>query len=112
MRPASHLPLIQTGQTRRRDSRVNKPTLIHHIQARTDIDTRTVTRVLQALGIVVSTELQANETVTLPLLGRLVPMESAGGGRKKKRIAAFEASPSLRSKLSNPITRLRMVHSR
>ena len=61
---------------------MNKADVIHNIHVRTEIDPRQVAKVLTALSIVVSAELQANETVVLPHLGRLVPMEGGGGGQE------------------------------
>ncbi|AGG89036.1 hypothetical protein [Rhodanobacter denitrificans] len=85
--------------------------LVFLIHEKTGVPTADVSRVLRELGILTSNELQANETVSLPLLGRLVPLEQTAFGEKRRRVVTFEPSPALRKKLANPFRRLRSVTS-
>ncbi|MEY2117280.1 hypothetical protein [Rhodanobacter sp. FW106-PBR-R2A-1-13] len=83
--------------------------LVFLIHEKTGVSTTDVSRVLRELGVLASNELQANETVALPLLGRLVPMEKTAFGEKRRRVVSFEPSPALRKKLAYPFRRLRTV---
>jgi len=81
--------------------------IINEIQVQTGQTKKTIKDVLLALSVVLAGELQANEPVEVPHLGRLLPMDKPLGMNRRIRVAEFNASRELRRKLDAPIRRAR-----
>lgn len=85
--------------------------VISRIEERAEVSKDVIRRVLLALSVVIGGELQANEPVELPHLGRLVPMDKPVRGNKRVRVTTFEPNAALKKKLAYPLARMRLVHS-
>lgn len=76
---------------------------------RTGVPRDVVRKVLRAVAVILAAELQANESVPIPHLGTLVPMEKPVRSNKRPRVVTFEPNTALKKKLANPTRRLRVV---
>lgn len=88
---------------------MNRDAVIKAIETHTSHSKKVIKDVLQAMGVVLTGELQANEPVDLPYMGRLLPVDVPQGQNRRVRLAQFEASPGLRKKLSSPVRRARVA---
>lgn len=79
--------------------------IINQIHLQTGHTKRAISEVLLSLSVVLTGELQANEPVELPHLGRLFPIDKPLGGNRRTRVAEFAAGRELRRKLGAPIRR-------
>jgi nucleoid DNA-binding protein len=79
------------------------------IQGHSPHSRKTITDVLEALSIVVTGELQANEPVSLPFLGKLLPIDVPQGRNKRVREAQFKPNRDLRKQLGAPLRRAKIA---
>lgn len=88
---------------------MNSNELIWLVAYRADLSPKQARRLLRELALTVANGLAGNETVTLPYLGQMAPLENTSNVERRAREVKFLPGSVIRKGLSRPAPRVRMV---